>query len=131
VLQRALELKTRIGAHALSHTGSESAAEPAYCLPGTLTRPLEAELQRLALLVWRSLECRDFARLDFRLDSDDRPLFLEINPLPTFAADGTFAIQAELAGRSFGDFLAEILSQGLRRLGLPERAAGLPRAVGR
>jgi D-alanine-D-alanine ligase len=131
VLQRALEPETRIGAHALRHTGSESVAEPAYCLPGTLTRSLEAELQRLALLVWRSLECRDFARLDFRLDSADRPLFLEINPLPTFAVDGTFAIQAELAGRGFADFLAEILSYGLRRLGLPERAAGLPRAVSR
>ena len=131
VLQRALEQQTRIGAHALAGTGSGSADEPAYCLPGTLTEALEAELQRLALLVWRSLECRDFARLDFRLDSDDRPVFLEINPLPTFAVDGTFAIQAELAGRSVADFLAEILSQGLRRLGLPERASGLPRAVSR
>jgi D-alanine-D-alanine ligase len=79
---------------------------------------LETELARLACHAFAALECRDFARADFRLDADGRPHFLEINPLPTFAPDGSFAILAELAGRSPDDLIAEILGDGLRRLGL-------------
>ena len=66
----------------------------------------------------RALECRDFSRSDFRVDPAGRVWFLEVNPLPTFAPDGTFAILAELAGRRYPDFLADVLAGGLRRLGL-------------
>ena len=132
VLQRALERETLIGAHALTPAGSaDSATELELCLPGTLGQALESELKQLAVQVWSALECRDFARVDFRLDGDARPRFLEVNPLPTFAIDGTFAIQAELAGRDFDEFVAEILSMGLRRLGLPERAARPTRVASR
>jgi D-alanine-D-alanine ligase len=123
VLQRALERETRIGAHALERTAP---GELGLCLPGTLDPGLESELCRLALRVWHALECLDFARIDFRLDAAGRPRFLEVNPLPTFAVEGTFAIQAELAAVDLDLFVADILAEGLRRLGLPER--GAPRA---
>ena len=64
------------------------------------------------------LRCHDFARADFRLDAAGEPRFLEVNPLPTFAPDGSFAILAELMGRRFEDLLAEVLTLGLERLGL-------------
>lgn len=118
VLQRAVEATTGIGLHALAHRGVSSDAEwtPAPYIP--LTDELERSLQQLAVRVYEKLQCRDFARLDFRVDREGRPWFLEINPLPTFAPDGTFAILAELMHRSYVDFLAEILQRGLRRLGL-------------
>jgi D-alanine-D-alanine ligase len=128
VLQRALEQETRIGAHALAHGSPES--NPELCLPGTLDAALETELSRLALQAWNALECLDFARVDFRLDAGGQPRFLEINPLPTFAVDGTFAIQAELAGRDLDVFVADILATGLQRLGLPQRVAQPARVVG-
>ena len=79
---------------------------------------LEAELARLALLAYQALECRDFARADFRLDAQGRAQFLEMNPLPTFAPDGSFGILAELEGRPLEELLAEIIADGLCRLGL-------------
>jgi D-alanine-D-alanine ligase len=88
----------------------------AHVLPGDLTPALEAELQRLSLEICTALEVRDFARLDFRLAADGAPVFLEINPLPTFAPDGTFAILAELEGRAFDDWLGDVLQAGLDRL---------------
>jgi D-alanine-D-alanine ligase len=116
-LQRALDPSTRIGLHALEpHTPPGSSVEP--CLPGTLDPPLEADLADLAIRVHRFLECRDFSRSDFRLDDAGVPHFLEINPLPTFAPDGSFGILAELAGREFEELLAEVLAGGLARLGL-------------
>ena len=55
----------------------------------------------------------------FKLDAKESPRFLEINPLPTFAPDGSFGILAELAGRSYADFVGGVLAEALERLGLP------------
>jgi D-alanine-D-alanine ligase len=116
VLQRALEAETGIGLHALERHAP--AGGFTHRLPGTLSPALEAELASLAARAFRALACRDFARADFRLDAGGRPVFLELNPLPTFARDGSFAILAEILGRTLEDLLAEVLALGLARLGL-------------
>lgn len=122
VLQRALDDETRIGLHAVIgvHDELRDPKDPArdHCLPGKLAADLEAELQRTALETFALFECRDFARVDFRLDADDRPVFLEINPLPTFAVDGSFGILAELEGRRVEHLLAEVFGEALIRIGV-------------
>jgi len=116
VLQRALEAESGIGLHALErHTPPDGFA---HVLPGMLSPALEAELHALAVRAFRALACRDFARADFRLDAAGRPVFLELNPLPTFAQGGSFAVLAEILGRTLEDLLAEVLVLGLARLGL-------------
>jgi D-alanine-D-alanine ligase len=95
--------------------------------PGVLDAELEARLGALALRAFEGLECRDFARVDFRLDARGEPVFLEINPLPTFATDGSFGILAELEGISLDEMLGRCLTAGLERLGL----AGVARSGGR
>ncbi|MFP4227586.1 MAG: D-alanine--D-alanine ligase [Salinivenus sp.] len=117
VLQRGVEPTTGIGLHALEHRGAPTAEnEWDYELGGTLDDELEAQLQSLALRLFDKLECRDFARADFRVDAEGQPWVLEVNPLPTFAPDDTFAIIAELMGRDYVEYLAEIFQRGLRRL---------------
>lgn len=117
VLQRALERRTGIGLHALERHAA-AGESLAFELPGALSPELEAELEKLALRAFAALECLDFARVDFRLDAQQRPHFLEINPLPTFAADGGFGILAELAGQRSEALLAEVFEAALARLGL-------------
>ena len=120
-LQRALEASTGIGAHAVARHPPPPEGWR-HITPGTLDATLEAELVALAKRAFEALECRDFARADFRLDGDSRPHFLEINPLPTFAPDGSFGIIAELLGQPLDELLAEVLGESLARLGLPRRA---------
>jgi D-alanine-D-alanine ligase len=91
-------------------------ADWAYTLDGELEPELEARLQQDAIAVYQKLECKDFARVDFRVDVKGQPWFLEINPLPTFAPDGTFAIIAELMNKAYVPFLARVLKRGLGRL---------------
>lgn len=117
VMQRAVEASTRIGLHALEHRGLPE-QDWEYELGGLLDPALEKALQADALAIYHKLDCKDFARVDFRVDADGQPWFLEINPLPTFAPDGTFAIVAELVGQSYADFLADVLARGFRRLGI-------------
>jgi D-alanine-D-alanine ligase len=124
VLQRALDAGTRIGLHAVEAKPGEAAggaaarAPRAHVLPGALEPALEAELSALAARAYDALECRDFARTDFKCDGAGRPFFLEINPLPSFAPEGSFGVLAALLDRPLEDLLAEVLETGLRRLGL-------------
>lgn len=117
VLQRAVETTTGIGLHALEHRGAPE-HDWDYTLGGELEPALEEQLQAQALRIYQKLECKDFARVDFRVDADGQPWFLEINPLPTFAPDGTFAIIAELMNRDYEDFLADVFARGFQRLGI-------------
>jgi D-alanine-D-alanine ligase len=117
VLQRALEAASGIGVHALERHPAPAGGWR-HRVAGELSPELEATLAAHALCVFEALACRDFGRVDFRLDADGAPWFLEINPLPTFAPDGSFGILAELEGRSLEDLLAEVLREGLVRLGL-------------
>ena len=128
-LERALERKTGIGLHALEGVAGiaekEPEAELEYRTTGVLPPEVEATLADLARRAFEALECRDFARVDFRLDEAGDPVFLEINPLPTFATDGTFAILAELEGCTLSEMLGRCISAGLDRLGFSRgRAAG-------
>jgi D-alanine-D-alanine ligase len=117
VLQRALEVGTGIGVHALErHAPPPGGWQPS--LPGNLDPGLEQRLDELALRAFAALDCRDFARADFRLDAAGEPRFLELNPLPTFAPDGSFGILAEIEGRPLEDLLAEVFGAALARLGL-------------
>ena len=113
VLQRAVDTASGIGLHVLERPGLDTDVDD-WALPGALTPELEAALQRDALAIFRKLECRDFARVDFRVDAEGTPWFLEINPLPTFAPDGTFAIMAELMGQTYPEFLASVLDDALQ-----------------
>ncbi len=110
-LQRGVEPVSGIGVHALD-------GEYGYILEGDLTSELDRQLDAAALRAHRALGCCDFSRSDFRVGPDGQPVFVEINPLPTFAPDGTFAILAELDGQPYDVFLADVLAGGLRRLGL-------------
>jgi D-alanine-D-alanine ligase len=53
-----------------------------YHLPPRLTGAALESLRSYALLAYRLLGCRDIARIDFRLDAEGRPRFIECNPLP-------------------------------------------------
>jgi len=116
VLQRALDAESGIGLHAVERHLPPGAARPRT--PGTLGGALERELVELALRAYTALECRDFARADFKLDAQGRAYFLEMNPLPTFDPSGSFGILAELEGRAPEALVAEVLALGLARLGL-------------
>jgi D-alanine-D-alanine ligase len=117
VLQRALAAGSGIGLHALERHPAPPGGWRGE-LPGGLTPELEGRLAELALGAFGALACRDFARIDFRLDAAGRPGFLEINPLPTFARDGSFGVLAELRAQPVEALVAEAFDAGLRRLGL-------------
>lgn len=66
--------------------------------------------------LFERLECRDYARFDWRLDSNQTPRLLEVNPNPGWCWDGHLAKMAKLAGISYPQMLGKILKAGEERI---------------
>jgi D-alanine-D-alanine ligase len=95
-----------------------------YHCPAPLDEPLRLELARLAKAAFVLTGCRDYARVDFRLDDEDagRPYLLEVNALPGIFRDWSdMSFEATAAGMSYDDLILSIVSHAARRWGLPDR----------
>ena len=88
------------------------------CPPG-IDAALRGEIEKTAETVYRSLECRDFARLDFRLSAEGRLYFIEINPLPGLAPGySDFPMIADFCGVDYQTLIRNVLDSALLRYGL-------------
>jgi len=91
----------------------------AYRVPPALPGAVLSEIARCALGIYRALGCRDFSRIDFRLDASGTPCFIECNPLPGLSPGyGDLPIMAERMGTPYPSLVGEILSHALARLGM-------------
>jgi D-alanine-D-alanine ligase len=80
--------------------------------------PLRRQVEALALKAYRALQCRDAARLDFRLDARGRPAFLEANVLPGLnPTHSDLPMIATQEGMPYRDLIAAIVQSALRRVG--------------
>jgi D-alanine-D-alanine ligase len=84
---------------------------PARDLPPEVERLLVKTSKRL----YRLLQLSGYARVDFRLDAEGRPYFLEANPNPDIGYGEEFAEAAEAAGIDYEPLLDRILAIGLRK----------------
>jgi len=90
-----------------------------YRIPPALPEPVLAKIERYALGIYEALGCLDFSRIDFRLDQEGTPQFIECNPLPGLSPGyGDLPIMAESMGVSYLSLIEEILSHALIRLGI-------------
>jgi D-alanine-D-alanine ligase len=73
--------------------------------------PVETEKKIVSwsIKLFERLSCRDYARLDWRLDGSGDPRLLEINPNPGWCWDGHLAKMAQLSGVSYTKMLSSIL----------------------
>ena len=90
-----------------------------YVTPPPASKPQLRRIEEAALATFCALECRDVARIDFRLAENGTPFFLEANPLPGLSpTTGDLPILARLLGIPYTDLIGKILSAALTRLGL-------------
>ena len=76
-----------------------------------------ALLIALALAAYRTLECRDAGRVDVRLDSEGRPAFLEVNPLPGLHPQHSdLPMIATAAGMPYPQLIGAIIDSAADRI---------------
>ncbi|MCG6872635.1 MAG: D-alanine--D-alanine ligase [Gammaproteobacteria bacterium] len=80
-----------------------------YHCPCGLAGPLESELQAEALRAFSALACSGWGRVDFILDAQQRPYFLEVNTIPGMTDHSLVPMAAQAAGIDFAALVVRIL----------------------
>jgi D-alanine-D-alanine ligase len=80
-----------------------------------ISKRLEALISEIALDTYNILDCHDYGRVEIRVDKDDNPYVLELNPNPSINIDDIVPYVAELTGMNYGDFLDEIIYLAIKR----------------
>jgi D-alanine-D-alanine ligase len=86
-----------------------------YVCPAPIEEALEQRLASLALQTYTAVGCRDFGRVDFRVDAKGTAYVLELNPLPSLSTEDAFWYFARARGTSFQEIVNQILDSALVR----------------
>jgi D-alanine-D-alanine ligase len=89
-----------------------------YICPAHISVDLKKKLCDLALKTYNAVECRDFGRVDFRVDNKGHAYVLEINPLPSLSTEDVFQLVAKEVGITYEQMIGKILDSALKRYNL-------------
>lgn len=93
-------------------------------VPAPLTEEVERFLSASCLKLFKRLDCRDYARFDWRVDENGTPRLLEINPNPGWCWDGHLAKMSGFQDISYKGMIENILEACKNRLVQAERING-------
>ena len=97
------------------HEGSAEDRNSLPNCPADVDSALAVELSELAVEAFRATGCRDYARVDFRLDAEGSPMILEVNPNPDIGPTAGWARALRASGRDYEGTLARLVIQAGRR----------------
>ncbi len=89
-----------------------------YVCPSRITRALDKKLKDIALNAYNAVECRDFGRVDIRVDKRGNPYVLEINPLPSLSTEDVFMVVSRYMKVSYNNIINRIIYCALERYGM-------------
>jgi D-alanine-D-alanine ligase len=90
--------------------------------PAKLSPELQTQIEHICLEAYRILRVRDWCRIDVRLDANNRPHIIELNPLPGIIPrpedNSCFPKAARADGMTYSDLINTVLNIACRRYGL-------------
>jgi len=90
--------------------------------PARITEELRRTIDDVVLRAYRVLGCRDWSRIDVRLDASGKPNVVEVNPLPGIlpnpADNSCFPKAARAAGMSYDELIQACLVHAAERQGI-------------
>lgn len=98
-----------------------AAAVPKIC-PAQIESGLATVLRDISIATFRACHCRDYARVDIRVDRSGQPFVLEINSMPGLGPRSLYPLAARSAGYSFSGLVNRILNVAHTRyfgIGIP------------
>lgn len=87
--------------------------------PGICPAPIKSSLHdliaKIATEAWYALDCKDYARVDIRIDKDENPYIIEVNCNPDLSQDAGFFRSASSAGNSYAEMVIKIIEFAQKR----------------
>jgi D-alanine-D-alanine ligase len=83
--------------------------------PASVPKRLENRLKKVALRSYDCVGCRDYARVDVRVDGEGNIFVLEVNPNPDISPVAGFAKAARAEGMSYSDLIHHLAQLALER----------------
>lgn len=83
--------------------------------PARLNKRTLKKVEEIALAAFDAINCRDYARIDLRLNKDNIPYVIEVNPNPDISTDSGFARAASAAGINYPELLLRISQLAISR----------------
>ncbi|MHB8579079.1 MAG: D-alanine--D-alanine ligase family protein [Ignavibacteriaceae bacterium] len=77
--------------------------------PANLPIEIELKAKEIAVASFKTMECRDYGRVDMRLTKDNEIFVLEVNPNPDLTEGAGFMRSSEAAGYSYEQVLEKII----------------------
>ncbi|MFW9989942.1 MAG: methyltransferase domain-containing protein [Candidatus Odinarchaeota archaeon] len=84
-------------------------------VPAVISKDAKEIIENSSLKLFERLECQDYARFDWRLDSKGNPKLLEVNPNPGWCWDGHLAKMCNFVNIPYKEMLNRILEVALKR----------------
>ncbi len=91
---------------------SESGAQE--IVPARVRKSLVKKVQEIALQVYKTVGCKGFARVDFILEDDIRPVVLEINTIPGLTEMSLLPKAAKAAGIEYPNLIDRIIKYAIK-----------------
>ena len=90
--------------------------------PAKIDSKLEDKIKETVLRTYNVLRCKDWSRIDVRLDKNGIPNIIEINPLPGIMPDpnenSSFPKAARAAGMNYNQMIQRVLYSASKRYNL-------------
>lgn len=83
--------------------------------PAQVSAEVERQAKEIALKAYRIMGCRDYARVDMRLDKNNNLYVIEVNPNPDISDDAGFARSAKAYGLMLDEIINKIVEYALER----------------
>jgi D-alanine-D-alanine ligase len=88
---------------------------PVRCPAENVDDQLGTKIRDAVRAVYRAFGCRDYARVDMRVDAAGTPYILEVNPNPDLADGCAFAQSVRASGRTYQQAISQIVAYALGR----------------
>jgi D-alanine-D-alanine ligase len=100
-----------------SYTAKYQKGATQYICPAVIPENLTRKIKELSLRAYDALGCEGFARVDVRVDDNERPFILEVNTIPGFTGTSLFPKAAQEAGINFTQVCEKLLDLALKGRG--------------